>query len=165
MHDANTRAASEHAVPAAPTDPPAAPHAARFVQAVYRALQRDRRRRRTRALVDTVRSPVPQVQRRIRRLLGMAPLGERVRLASLAAEAMRAARLLRGVGDERALERLLADADGNGDAASWLRAVIALAAPAAPARNEPARDTAAPDALRGAAPGCERPQALLLLLP
>jgi superfamily II DNA or RNA helicase len=127
-----------------------------------RALARAERRRRTHQLVEVLHAPGPRAERTLRELLRTAPLGLRTRLAPAVARARAAVRSLRGVGDERALDALLAAAPARGAEPDllldWLAAVAGLGtAPDRPSDAAPLHASASDNA--------PTLRALLLLLP
>jgi hypothetical protein len=121
------------------------PATRRLAAAARRAIARERRRLAAHGVAGALDAPVSRAQRVLRDLLARAPLRQRLALAPRVAVADRALRALRGAGDERALETLLARV-GEPDVHLWLDAVVALA-PAGPVvtASQPTRPTP-PDA-------------------
>jgi hypothetical protein len=85
--------------------------------------------------VDVLHAPGPRAERLLRDLLRSAPLAMRAHLAPAVARARASVRALRGAGDERALDALLATCPPPPHASrapdallAWLEAVAGLAA-------------------------------------
>jgi superfamily II DNA or RNA helicase len=123
--------------------PTACTQAERTVRLV---LRRQGVRARAHAVIDVLQSPTHLAARRLRDLTSHATLRDRLTLAPMVARAARALRTLRGAGEERELEALLAPPTAPAPGAPvevitpWLQAVIALGAGDVPpaAANAPA---------------------------